>query len=39
MTSIPALKPKLAMGVDNSEEETEDTQDKVAKTKEKRLTH
>ena len=39
VTKIPALKPKLAMIQDNTEEETGDTPDSGSDTDEKRVTH
>ena len=39
VTKIPALKPKLAMIQDNTEEETGDTSDNSPETDEKRVTH
>ena len=39
VTKIPALKPKLAMIQDNTEEETGDTSDNSPDTDEKRVTH
>jgi hypothetical protein len=39
VTKIPALKPKLAMIQDNTEEETGDTSDNSPETEEKRVTH
>jgi phage terminase small subunit len=39
VTKIPALKPKLAMIQDNTEEETSDTPDSGSDKDEKRVTH
>ena len=39
VTKIPALKPKLAMIQDNTEEETGDTPDSGSDSDEKRVTH
>jgi hypothetical protein len=39
VSKIPALKPKLAMIQDNTEEETSDTPDSGSDTDEKRVTH